>query len=142
MATRLETPRMMPSIVRSDLNLWAQISRMPARMVMPSCAKGWGAVSGVGLGCGGGHDWAARGLSADTSRALHSRQGQIDLHGDLAVADFDAPGRDGGDFGVVGDEDDGAAFVAELAEELENGVPGVRIEVAGGFVGEDDARDC
>ena len=45
-ATRLETPRIMPNIVRRDRNLCDQISRMPARMDMPSCAHEWRRASG------------------------------------------------------------------------------------------------
>ena len=44
MATRLETPRMMPSIVSRERNLCAQISRTPARIEMPSCAQNGGAL--------------------------------------------------------------------------------------------------
>jgi hypothetical protein len=36
-ATRLETPRMIPSIVSNERNLCAQISRNPVRRVIPNC---------------------------------------------------------------------------------------------------------
>ena len=52
MATRLETPRIIPSIVSSERNLCAQISRMPARTVMPSCADEWRSSSGEVLSRG------------------------------------------------------------------------------------------
>jgi hypothetical protein len=32
--TRLATPRMIPSMVKNDLNLWAQTSLRPTRMVL------------------------------------------------------------------------------------------------------------
>ena len=57
-------------------------------------------------------------------------------------ADFhydDAPGA-GGDFIAVGDEDDGFAVGVELVEEVEDFEAGLGIEVAGGFVGEDEER--
>ncbi len=118
MATRLETPRMMPSIVSSDRNLCAQISRNPARTVMPSCAERmaehlrrepWTAA----------RSWSGR-LSRhcrDGAVPLQAGEGQINLLRDLAVANFDAARRDGGDFRVVRDQHDGAAFLAELAKE-------------------------
>lgn len=44
------------------------------------------------------------------------------------------------DAGVVGDEEDGgAAFAGELAEEFDGGVAGGAVEGGGGFVGEDEA---
>ena len=45
-----------------------------------------------------------------------------------------------GDLCVVGDEDDRAALLAQLAEQLEDVRAGFRVEVAGRFVGKDDLR--
>jgi hypothetical protein len=56
------------------------------------------------------------------------------------VADFDAAVGDGGDGGVVGDDGDGAALPVELAEQFEDRFAGGGVEVAGGFVGEEDGR--
>src|SRR5687767_6397993 len=64
----------------------------------------------------------------------------VDGGGDFPVADFDSARGAGGDFGVVSDEGDGAAFLAKLAKEFEDGLAGVGVEVAGGFIREDDAR--
>ena len=55
-----------------------------------------------------------------------------------AVPDRDAPGEGTGERQVVGDHDDGGARCVEVAEELEDLRAGARVEVAGGFVGEDD----
>jgi len=71
---------------------------------------------------------------------VQSRQGQVYLISDLAVANLDAARRYRGDLGIVRDEHDGAAVLAEFAKEAKDGVAGVRVEVAGGLVGEDDAR--
>ena len=45
-----------------------------------------------------------------------------------------------GEVGVVGDDDEGAAVLTdEVEEEIDDGGATVRVQVAGGFVGEDDA---
>ena len=38
----------------------------------------------------------------------------------------------------MGDEDDGAALMGEFAEEVEDELAGVGVEVSGGLVGEDN----
>ena len=68
------------------------------------------------------------------------RQLRVHVVGDLAVADLDAAGSDGGDLGIVRDQGDGAALFAEGPEEFEDRLAGVGVEVARRFVGEDDAR--
>src|SRR5579862_1297320 len=54
---------------------------------------------------------------------------------DPPVLDHDAPVHRGGDVVVVGDDDDGRALLVQLAEELEDGRPGRRVEVPGRLVG-------
>ena len=44
--------------------------------------------------------------------------------------------------GIVRDQHDRAAFGAELAEQSQDGFAGVRIEVARGFIRENDLGDC
>ena len=59
--------------------------------------------------------------------------------GDLAVAHVEDAVGDLGGLGVVGDHEDGLVeLAAGLAEHLEDGVGVLGVEVAGGFVGEDD----
>src|SRR6267154_252133 len=59
--------------------------------------------------------------------------------GDLAVAHVEDAVGDLGGFGVVGDHEDGLVeLAAGLAEHLEDGVGVFGVEIAGGFVGEDD----
>ena len=70
--------------------------------------------------------------------SIQAGEAGIDVFGDLAVANFDAARGARGDFGVVSDEDDGAAFLAELGKEGEDGFTGVRVEVSGRLIGEDD----
>lgn len=55
-----------------------------------------------------------------------------------SVADGDDAVRLGGDTCVVRDEDDGLALILEAMERLEHLVPGCRVEVARGLVGQDD----
>jgi len=43
----------------------------------------------------------------------------------------------GGDCGIVGDHDDGLSLRVEIVEEGQDGVAVVRVEGAGGLVGED-----
>src|SRR2546430_613403 len=142
-ATRLETPRMMPSIVSSERNLCAQISLNPIRMAFQrfttlrlsfraSCSiRRWR------LWIGGLFRGPRSPFSVD---AVQAGQFRVHLFGNLTVADFDPAGRHSGNFRIVRHERDGAALLAELAEQLKNHLAGVRIEVARGFVGEDDFR--
>jgi hypothetical protein len=58
--------------------------------------------------------------------------------GDDAVADGDDAVGELGDVGLVGDDDDGVALGVEIVEERHDLVAGLGVEVAGGFVGEDD----
>ena len=59
--------------------------------------------------------------------------------GDLAVAHVEDAVGDLGGFGVVGDHEDGLVEVlGGGAEHFEDGVGVLGVEVAGGFVGEDD----
>ena len=57
--------------------------------------------------------------------------------GDAAGIDADDATGACGHALVVGDEDDGSAAAVEGLEEVENLVGGLRVEVAGGFVGQD-----
>ncbi len=108
---------MMPSIVRRERNLFARISLRPTMMALNQYMQTLG-ISGP---------------------ALFAGELGINVLRNLAVADLDLPRRDRGDFGVVGDEGDGAALLAEVVEELEDGLAGVGVEVAGRLIGEDDA---
>src|SRR5579864_5551266 len=58
---------------------------------------------------------------------------------DPPVADFDAPVHGGGHVEVVGDDQDGGAFLVQLAQQFQEGSPGGGVEVAGGFVGHDQS---
>src|ERR1051325_2015890 len=59
---------------------------------------------------------------------------------DGAVDDLDAALRASGDARVVGDEDDGLVLRGELFEDGDDVAAGLRIEVAGRLVGEDERR--
>src|SRR3569833_297957 len=59
---------------------------------------------------------------------------------DLAVADVNDAVGVLGDVGLVSDEDDGVAFGLELIEERHDLHAGLGVEVAGGFVRQDDGR--
>src|SRR5688572_14888771 len=122
MATRLETPRIMPSIVSRERNLCAQISLKPRTMALSRSTRtelcgGW---SGVG------------------DDAVQAGEFRIDLEGNFAIANLDPAGSDGGDFRIVRDEHDGAALSAKIPEKIQDRFAGVGIEIAGGFVGEDE----
>ena len=56
---------------------------------------------------------------------------------DPPVADLDAAVHGGGHVQVVGDDHDGGALLVELAEQVQDGRPGGRVQVAGGLVGHD-----
>src|SRR5690606_14533299 len=62
------------------------------------------------------------------------------VRGDLAVANVDDPLGDGGDLGLVRDENDGVSPRVELGEGLEDLVRGRRVERAGRLVGEKEPR--
>src|SRR5436190_13916401 len=58
----------------------------------------------------------------------------------LAVADVDDAMRVGGDVGLVRDEDDRVAPRVQPMEHLHDFLAGLRVEVAGRLVGEQDGR--
>jgi len=60
------------------------------------------------------------------------------IAGDDAVADGDDAVSVLGDVWLMGDEDDGVSLGVEVVEEGHDLVAGLGIQVAGGFVGEDD----
>ena len=57
-----------------------------------------------------------------------------------AVAHGDEPVGGGGDPGIVGDDDQGLPGFMEGVEQPEHLQGGLAVEVAGGFVGQDDER--
>ncbi len=60
------------------------------------------------------------------------------LLGDFSVMEFYDPMGLGGEFGVVGDHDDGLAGEVEFEEDLEDLFSGGGVEISGGFVGEEN----
>src|SRR2546427_3599565 len=188
-ATRLDTPRMMPSIVSSERNLCAQISLNPMRMALqrftanagrrgrkqcpiqsvesrsrsphPALSPRW--TRGEG-GRRPGEGWTTAIWAVSRFRASYSirrrqlragimfgapRSGfrvcavqpgqfRVQVFGNPAVADLDAARRHGGDFRIVRDERDGPAFLAQFAKQFKNHLAGMRVQVARGFVGEND----
>ena len=57
----------------------------------------------------------------------------------MAITQTDAGVGDGGGFGTVGSHHDGGSeLLRGLADELENRVTAGGVEVAGGFVGDQD----
>ena len=58
--------------------------------------------------------------------------------GEAAGFESEGAGGEGGGVVAVGDDEDGAALAAEAVEVLEDEVGVGRVEVAGGFVGEDE----
>src|SRR5882724_10560170 len=198
-AIRLEAPRMIPSIVRSERNLCAQISLSPMLMALQRFTTNrWrgGAMEKWSDGASrlqhsilsprgtSGERTEERGIQRPSSprpsppsdggegvlwlrlrrdglhgsfsirlRLLCSRalfglarcmfrvdpvqpaQFRIDDFGNFAVADFDAARGGSGDFRIVRDEGDGPALMTERAEQFQDHFAGVRVEVAGGFIG-------
>src|SRR6266446_4560915 len=57
---------------------------------------------------------------------------------DLAVPDVDGAMGVLGDVALVGDEDDRVAVLVELFEQAHDLLPGGRVQVAGGLVGQQD----
>ena len=60
--------------------------------------------------------------------------------GEAPVEDVQGAVGAGGHVGVVRDEHDGLAAVAQALEDLHDDLAGGRVEVAGGLVGQDDGR--
>src|SRR5690606_10274724 len=74
-------------------------------------------------------------------RTQHSRVSVLIDHAvklDVAVLEADDALAAGGDAVVVGDHDDGHALAVQLLDDLEDGLAGGGVEVAGGLVGEED----
>src|SRR5688572_9316963 len=115
-ATRLDTPRMMPSIVSNDRNLWAQISLSPIEM---------GLHRSIALVC-------------RRRQPIQSRQFGVHRPGNPAVANLNPARCDSGDFRIVRDQRNGAALLAQLAEQFENDFAGMRIQVPRRFVGKNN----
>ena len=57
-----------------------------------------------------------------------------------AIHNADAPARTAGDVFVVGDDGEGEPLRRQVAEDVEDAVGVLRVEVAGGLVGENSAR--
>src|SRR5687767_3305090 len=85
--TRLDTPRMIPSIVSSDRNLCAQISFSPTPMALKRFIS-----------------------------IVSRDQARVDLLGDFTVPNLDSAWRVRRDLGIVGDQRDGPALLAEFFE--------------------------
>src|SRR5688572_15050994 len=83
----------------------------------------------------------ARGFR-QTYGVLVRRQGGVwglfDVALDLPVADGDDAMRVGGDVGFVGDDDDGVTGLMQARKQRHDLDTGLRIEVAGRLVGEQD----
>src|SRR5258705_10295338 len=80
------------------------------------------------------------GLACENRFGSHAGGCQVHFAGDFSIANFNSARCDGGDFRIMSDEHNCPALLAEFAKELENRFTGVGIEVAGGFVGEHEAR--
>src|SRR6266567_1595764 len=118
MAITEHTPNTMPSTVSKDRRRCSQRLFTPRRMVRLSCARESPRSKTTGMRVG---------LSAGIAF-------------DLAVAQPDGAARVVGHVGVVGDQDEGFALRVECVEELHDLGPGRGVEVAGGFVREDNER--
>ncbi len=120
------TPIVMPRIVRPERSLLATIPPQAMRSVsMPIMA-------GPRRGAARCADfrWCVEGGGSCTPSRRRSS-----THLPVAEA-HDALGL-GGDVGLVGDQHDGAPFEVEVREDREHVLGGVRVEVAGRLVGED-----
>ncbi len=78
------------------------------------------------------------GYGAGFERAGKRRGGAGFVGFDLTVFDVDDAAGVFGDFGFVGDDDDGDAGAVEFLEEFHDLATAVGIEVAGGFIGHED----
>ena len=68
-------------------------------------------------------------------------EGKHLLVGDAAVVQVHAPVGEARHYRVVRDHHDGASLLVELAQQAQHDLFVLRVEVAGGLVGENDARD-
>ena len=62
------------------------------------------------------------------------------IGGDQAVSDADDPAGVKGDLFFVGDHDDGVSTAGQFFEEAEDFDTGLRIQIPGGLVGQDNGR--
>ena len=62
------------------------------------------------------------------------------LRGDLAMMELDATIGEPGNYGVMGDHDDGASLLMKFAKQAQYDFFVDCIEIACGFVGQDDFR--
>src|SRR5947207_2967111 len=67
--------------------------------------------------------------------SIEASQGQINFPGNFPVPNFDPAWSDSGDFRIMGHQHNGAPLLTQVAKELQNSFAGVRIEIAGGFIG-------
>ena len=119
MAMTAATPMMMPSVVRNERSLLRSSARTATRRRLA-----------------GAHDAASCARPRAPSRAL---RGAWRSSCDAVPSRTTITRRGvGGDVGLVRDEDDGDALVAELLEQRHDLDAGARVEVAGRLVGEDE----
>jgi hypothetical protein len=81
-----------------------------------------------------------RNFGLRTRSAIQSRQSKIQALRNLAIADFYAAWRYGRNFGIVRDEHNRSPFSAQPTEQAQNRLTRMGIEIAGGFVSENDTR--
>src|SRR5581483_6583031 len=150
MPTKLDTPRMIPSIVSTERNLCAQISFNPTMMALTKFM----AVGEAPLHYRGGDAFVPIACSSSgkiqpssschliSVLLLHSHapiqpcQTRIHFFGNLPVANFNSSRRNRGDFRIMRHQRDRSPFLAQLAEQLQDGLAGVRVEVSGWFIRE------
>src|ERR1041385_4858088 len=126
-ATRLATPKMMPSTVSNERNLCAQISLNPMVMELKMFTNRF--VRAL---------YQGRALQRLAALAFQARKSGIQLARDLAVTNFNPARRDRGNLRIVRDQRDRPALLAQLAEQIQNRFTRVRVEISGRFVGKND----
>ena len=124
------TPIVMPRIVRPGAEL---VRGDPAPRDAQRLEADHGCASDdAGADAGGGR---TSGLRRRGRRVVHAERAAV--LDDLAVAQPDHPLGLLGDVGLVRDQHDGAAFFVQAREDPQDVLGGVRVEVAGRLVGED-----
>src|SRR5262245_54351513 len=110
-------PMIMPSTESVERNLCSHRLRMASRMLRLNLVR-----------------------LINITASSHHHLVVADIGLDAAVAQADDAASPLGDVVLVSDHDDGLTGLVELAQHLHDLVAGVRVEIAGRLVGEDDVR--
>src|SRR5690625_387094 len=128
-----QTPKMIPSIVRTDRILWSRRFLMPRRTMRRSRDIGR-------FGDGVQFFWIPAGCSPFGLGIKRSFSSVLNFAVDETVLEMDDTFGAIRDMIIVRDHDNRFAAFVKFVEQLENFLLGLGVEVSGRFVGEDDQR--